>query len=113
MRKNRIAIAVTAGALLGLTGMSGAADAARCGGQPDGIVDPGGPGTGTWDSPGEVISYFQHGGRCSLESVSGAARIRRQGVLRRRTSSLIHQGCSLARLSRVRQRRAIPASRVT
>lgn len=58
MRKNRIAIAVTAGALLGLTGMSGAADAARCGGQPDGIVDPSGPGTGTWDSPGEVISYF-------------------------------------------------------
>ena len=58
MRKNRIAIAVTAGALLGFTGMSGVADAARCGGQPDGIVDPSGPGTGTWDSPGEVISYF-------------------------------------------------------
>ena len=58
MRKNRIAIAVSVGALLGFTAMSGAVDAARCGGQPDGVVDPSGPGTGTWDSPGEVISYF-------------------------------------------------------
>ncbi len=56
MGKNRIAIAVAAGALLGFTGMSGAADAARCGGRPDGVVDPGNPGT--WASPGEVISYF-------------------------------------------------------
>ena len=61
MRKNRIAIAVTAGALLGLMGMSGGADASRCGAQPDGIVELPGPNE-TWDSPGEVISYLNTNG---------------------------------------------------
>ena len=61
MRRNRIAIAVTAGVLLGFTGMGGAADAARCGGQPDGIVVLPGPDE-SWDSPGEVIGYLNKNG---------------------------------------------------
>jgi hypothetical protein len=61
MRRNRIAIAVTAGAVLGFTGMSGAADAAKCGAQPDGIVVLPGPDA-SWDSPGEVISYLNKNG---------------------------------------------------
>ena len=59
MRRNRIAIAVCGGMLLGVTSMSGGVDAAKCGGQPDGIVDlAGGPESGTWDSPGEVVSFI-------------------------------------------------------
>ena len=61
MRKNRIAVAVTAGVLLGFTGMSGAADAARCGDKPDFEVELPGPND-TWDSPGEVISYLNKNG---------------------------------------------------
>ena len=57
MKKNRIAIAVCGGLVLGFAGMSGGVDAARCGGQPDGIVDLSGPNA-TWDSPGEVVSYL-------------------------------------------------------
>lgn len=56
MRKKVLAVAATAGVLMGFTGLSGTADAARCGRRPDGIVDPG--NIGTWASPGEVISYF-------------------------------------------------------
>ncbi len=51
------AVAVT-GALFGVMSLAGPAEAAKCGAKPDGIVDPAGPQTGTWDSPGEVISYF-------------------------------------------------------
>jgi hypothetical protein len=61
MRRNRIAIAVTAGVLLGFTGMSGAADAAKCGARPDGIVLLPGPND-SWDSPGEVIGYLNKTG---------------------------------------------------
>ena len=61
MRRNRIAIAVTAGVLLGFTGMSGAADAAKCGARPDGEVLLPEPND-SWDSPGEVISFLNRNG---------------------------------------------------
>ncbi len=56
MQKKRIAVALAAGTLLGFTGMSGSADARRCGGQPDGYVDLN--DVGTWASPGEVVSFI-------------------------------------------------------
>jgi len=57
MRRNRIAIAVCGGLLLGAASMSGGVDAAKCGDKPDGIVVLPGPND-SWDSPGEVISYL-------------------------------------------------------
>ena len=59
MRRNRIAVAVIGGVLLGITGMSGAADAAKCGTRPDGKVNLEDPTT--WASPGEVVSYINSG----------------------------------------------------
>ncbi len=59
MQKKRIAVALAAGTLLGFTGVSGSADAARCGGQPDGLVDLG--DVSTWASPGEVVSFINSG----------------------------------------------------
>ena len=58
MNIRRTAGAAAIGLVIGGLAFTGPADAARCGGQPDGIVDPSGPQSGTWDSPGEVISYF-------------------------------------------------------
>lgn len=60
--KTKATAAIVIGLLMGGVGVAGTADAARCGGMPDGIVDPNGPETGTWDSPGEVISYFNRNG---------------------------------------------------
>ena len=59
MRRNRIAIAVCGGLLLGVTSMSGGVNAARCGGWPDKVVTP---DPATWASPGEVISFFNSAG---------------------------------------------------
>ena len=59
MRRNRIAVAVIGGVLLAITGMGGAADAAKCGGRPDGVVDLN--DFSTWASPGEVVSYINSG----------------------------------------------------
>jgi len=53
-----MAAAAVTGALFGVMALAGPGEAARCGARPDGIVDPSGPESGTWDSPGEVISYF-------------------------------------------------------
>jgi hypothetical protein len=59
MKRRKTALAVAIGVSLGAVGFAGSADASRCGGMPDGIVDlEGGPASGTWDSPGEVVSYI-------------------------------------------------------
>ena len=58
MNTKRTVAAVAFGVLVGAIGLTTPVDAASCGGMPDGIVDPSGPESGTWDSPGEVISYF-------------------------------------------------------
>jgi hypothetical protein len=58
MKKTKAALAVAIGVSLGAVGFAGSADARSCGAKPDGIVDlEGGPASGTWDSPGEVISF--------------------------------------------------------
>ena len=58
MKRKKTALAVALGMSVGVIGLASPADALQCGGRPDGIVDlEGGPATGTWDSPGEVISY--------------------------------------------------------
>jgi hypothetical protein len=58
MKRTKAALAVAIGVSLGAVGFAGSADASRCGAMPDGIVDlEGGPASGTWDSPGEVISF--------------------------------------------------------
>ena len=62
MKGKRLAAAAVTGALFGVIALAGPADAARCGGKPDGIVDPSGPETGTWDSPGEVIGFLNKNG---------------------------------------------------
>ena len=58
MKRKRTALAVALGVSLGAVGFASSADASRCGAMPDGIVDlEGGPASGTWDSPGEVVSF--------------------------------------------------------
>jgi hypothetical protein len=58
MLRKKFAIAIVAGTMIGGMGLAGGAEASRCGGMPDGVVDlDTGPASGTWDSPGEVVSY--------------------------------------------------------
>jgi hypothetical protein len=58
MLRKKFAIAIVAGTMIGGMGLAGGAEASRCGGMPDGVVDlENGPASGTWDSPGEVVSY--------------------------------------------------------
>jgi hypothetical protein len=56
MLRKKFAVAIAAGALIGSIGLAGGADAARCGGMPDGWVDL--SNMDTWDSPGEVVSFI-------------------------------------------------------
>jgi hypothetical protein len=57
MKKRKTALAIAAGVSLGALGFAGgSAEAARCGGMPDGVVVLPGPNE-TWDNPGEVISF--------------------------------------------------------
>jgi len=66
-----VALAAAFGLMLGGIGFAGSAEASRCGGMPDGVVDlEGGPASGTWDSPGEVVSFIVTNGG-TLEGAPG------------------------------------------
>ncbi len=56
MRAKKTSLAIAVGVSLGAIGFAGSADAARCGGMPDGEVILPGPNE-SWDNPGEVISF--------------------------------------------------------